>query len=111
MRTDIFVARANIDHYLGLLHADELASDRRPMVIRLLISEEDKLGHDLEQLQFAESRVAKGRRRLSHLRQALDEAGPDGRALAESVIATVEVTQLLLENYCQRLRARANARL
>src|SRR5262249_39399423 len=65
---DGFIARANIDHFLDLLKDGDLAPERRATIVRLLIEEEDKLGHDLEQLDFAESRAENGRRRLQQLR-------------------------------------------
>jgi hypothetical protein len=69
---DRFIARANIDHYLGLLSDGDCAREKRAMVTKLLIQEEDKLGHDLEQVEFAEKKVADGRDRLNHLRSRLD---------------------------------------
>jgi hypothetical protein len=44
---DRFIARANIDHSLGLLSDGGCAREKRAMVTKLLIQEEDKLGHDL----------------------------------------------------------------
>ncbi len=48
---DRFIARANIDHYFGLLNGTGLVADKRAAVTKMLI-EEDKLSHDLEQLEF-----------------------------------------------------------
>ena len=42
-----YVARANIDHFLGFLNDADLAPERRAVIVKLLIEEEDKLGHDL----------------------------------------------------------------
>ena len=47
---DSFVARANIDHYIGLLNDPGLAPENRATVTVLLIQEVDKLRGDLEQL-------------------------------------------------------------
>jgi hypothetical protein len=66
--TTRYVARANIDHYLGILNNNDISSETKAMVTKLLITEEDKLGHDLEQLEFAENRAAKGRDRVNRLR-------------------------------------------
>lgn len=42
-----FIAHANIDRFLGLLDDHDLASDKRGVITKLLIEEEDKLAHDL----------------------------------------------------------------
>jgi len=80
------------------------------MVTKLLIEEEDKLGHDLEQLEFAEKRMADGRDRLNHLRSRLDLAPARLRPEAERVVANVEEIQHLLERLCHQLRDRINNR-
>ena len=45
---DSFVARANIDHYIGLLNDPGLAPENRATVTVLLIQEVDKLRGDLD---------------------------------------------------------------
>ena len=107
---DRFVARANIDHYLGLLNDDGIAAEKRAMVTKLLIEELGKLGHDLEQLGFAEQRAASGRDRLNHLRSRLDLVPEQQRAEAERLVANFENTQHLLEQFCHQLRNRVNNR-
>jgi hypothetical protein len=58
---DQYVARANINHYLSLLNSGaELSHQNSGTITKLLLAEEDKLGHDLEQLEFAETRAAAG---------------------------------------------------
>ena len=52
-----YIARANIDHYLSVLSSSDLTPQNRDTVTKLLIGEEDRLGHDLEHLQFAEDRA------------------------------------------------------
>ncbi len=56
-----YIDHANIDHCLGLLNDHDLASDKRGVITKLLIEEEDKLAHDVEQLQFAEDKAAQCR--------------------------------------------------
>jgi hypothetical protein len=63
-----YIPQANVDHFLHLLEDAALAPDRRAIVTKLLIEEEDKFGRDLEQLEFAERRAANGRDRVKHLR-------------------------------------------
>jgi hypothetical protein len=73
------------------------------------MAEEDKLSHDLEQLEFAETSAAKGRERLKQVRHLRDNAEPAIRDLAEQLVANVEVTQQLLEDFCRRLRAKVRS--
>ena len=80
------------------------------MVTKLLVQEEDKLGHDLEQLEFAEKRVADGRDRLNHLRSRLDLVPKQQRADAERLVANFEDIQHLLESFCHQMRDRINNR-
>ena len=107
---DRFVARANIDHYLGLLDDSGLALEKRATVTKLLIQEEDSLAHDIEQLEFAETRAASGRGRLNDMRCKLDLSEPEHRAQAERLVAIFEATQNLLDGFCHRLRNKANNR-
>jgi hypothetical protein len=107
---DRFIARANIDHYLDLLSDGACAREKRAMVTRLLVEEEDKLGHDLEQLEFAERRVADGRDRLNHLRSRLDLVPEQQRAEAERLVAIFEDVQHLLEGFCHQMRDKINHR-
>jgi hypothetical protein len=108
---DRFIARANIDHYLDLLSNGSLAPDKRATVIRLLIAEADKLSHDLEHLEFAETRAANGRDRLNDVRCLRDAAHPANRAQAERLVANFEAIQQLLDEFCHRLRTRVNSPL
>jgi hypothetical protein len=108
---DNFIARANIDHYLDLLHHGDLPPEKHTTIVKLLIAEEDKMSHDLEHLQFAEQRAARGRDLLSQLRYVRDGEDLVDRASAERLITTFETTQSLMDNYCQRLRTRVNSQL
>ena len=107
-----FVAKANIDHYLGLLEDKNLAPHTRSIVTKLLIFEEDKLSYDLEQLEFAESRAACGRERVSHVRQMRDSfsVGTAERSQADALLVNFENRQTLLEDLCHRLRNSAKQR-
>jgi hypothetical protein len=89
-----FVARENINHYIGILNSDILvAPEKRETIIKLLVAELDNLNHYAEQLEFAESRAAKGRDRLDRVRALSDAAEPKDRANAKLLAANVkEVT-------------------
>jgi Spy/CpxP family protein refolding chaperone len=108
---DRYVARANIDHYLSLLNGSDLAPHNRSTITKLLIAEEDKLGRDLEHLEFAEARAAKSRDRLNYfrkLREAFAEGSPD-RARADSLLKNMEAIHKLWEQFCQEMRERLNS--
>ena len=101
---DKFIARVNIDHYIGLLNDPGLAPKVRATVTTLLRQEMDKLRGDLEQHNFAERRAADGRDQLKHLRSRLDLTPERHRAEAERVVANVEAVQHVLEDFCHQLR-------
>ena len=107
---DTFIACANVDHYLSVLNSTDLSPKNRAMVIKLLVAEEDKLSHDLEQLQFAESRLVRSRERVNHLTKLRDgfADGSKDRANAEKVLATFEVTHQLTVQFYQRMRQKAD---
>jgi hypothetical protein len=107
--TDRFAARANIDHCLGLLYDARLTPGKRATITKLLIQDEDNLAHDLEQLEFAEKRAADGRNRLNHLRSRLILTPERLRAQAEQLVANFESTQILLDDFCHRLRNKVNS--
>ena len=105
-----FIARANIDSYVSLLNADVILSpDKRSTIVKLLIAEIDRLSSDLEHLEFAETRAANGRERLKQVKHFRDNADQEIRDNAEQLVANVEATQQLLEDFCHRLRAMARS--
>ena len=105
-----YVARANVDHYLGLLHGSELTPHNRATVTKLLVAEEDKLAHDLEHLEFVERHTANGRERVNHLRKLRDAFafGTADRERADGVLVNAENLLTLLEACCHRLREKVN---
>jgi hypothetical protein len=107
---DGFIARANIDHYLALLNG-HMASENRAMTVKLLIAEEDRMGHGWEQLEFAETRAARARNLLNELRSMLNNDQSSNRPLLEKVVANAEAIQNLLDGFCRHLRERANSGL
>lgn len=107
-----YIARANVDHYIALLSSADLMPDRRSAITRMLISEVEGLGHDLEQLEFFENRAAAGRKRVedvAHLRDSLAFSTPE-RQRSEELLVNVENLQTLLEDTCHRLRRKINSR-
>lgn len=107
-----YIVRANIDHYIALLNDTDLVPDRRSAITKLLIAEEDGLGHDLEQLEFFEHRAAAGRKRVEHVATLRNDFafGTPERRRAEELLLNIENLQTLLEDTCHRLRRRVNSR-
>lgn len=102
------VARANIDHFIGLLNGRDMTADYRRVVTQLLLAELDKLAHDLEHLEFAERKAAEDRGRVNDIR-ALRDGYPFGtteRKQTERLLISCENLQTVLEDFCHRLRAR-----
>jgi hypothetical protein len=105
-----FIARENIDHYLGILNSDvSLAPEKRVVIIKLLTAELDKLSRDPEQLEFAETRAASCRERLKHVGARPADTEAD-RANAARLVADLKVTQDLLKDFCHRLRTEVSCR-
>lgn len=107
-----YVARTNIDHYIGLLSGRDLASQNRSTITKLLIAEEDKLSHDLEHLEFAESRAARARDQVNHQKTLRDsfQIGTAERELADRLLVNLENLQTMLEDFCHFLRQKVNSR-
>lgn len=109
---DRFIARANIDHYASLLNSSDLAHPNRAVITKMLVAEEDKLAHDFEQLDFAESRTAQSWDRVNHARKLRDgfADGSADRARADRVLKNFETIHRLFETFCHHLRERVNSR-
>ncbi|WFU41610.1 hypothetical protein QA640_03540 [Bradyrhizobium sp. CB82] len=84
----------------------------RESVTKLLIAEEDKLSHDLEHLEFAQRRAARGRECVNRVRSLRDSCsfGTAEREQADRLLVNYENLQTLLEDLCHRLRDKINAR-
>jgi hypothetical protein len=106
-----FIARTNVDHYVSLLNGSDPAHPNRAVITRMLIAEEDKLAHSLEELDFAESRTAQSWDRVNHARKLRDgyAEGSAERASADKRLDSFEAIHRLFEGFCQQLRAAVNA--
>jgi hypothetical protein len=108
---DSYVGHANIDHYFDLLTSEGLTQPNRDTTIKLMVAEMDKLGRDLEHLQFAEDRAARSRDRLNSLR-TLRNAFADGsteQLQADKLLANFEAIHQLMEQFCRRMRKKVNS--
>lgn len=101
-----FIARANVDHFIGLLNGSGLPTDKRTDITKLLIAELDTLAHDLEHLEFVEKKAAQGRDRVNHVRDIRNghPFGTTEREQAERLLVSYENLQTVLEDFCHRLR-------
>lgn len=108
---DNFVTRANIDHYLDLLNSSDVPSHNRSTIIQLLIAEVNKLGHDREQLEFAESKSVACRVRADRQRRLLDSFDPSSAdwVQAETLLVNFESLAQFVEGFCQKMRMQVNA--
>ncbi|QOZ54658.1 hypothetical protein [Bradyrhizobium sp. CCBAU 53338] len=106
-----FIARANVDHFIGLLNGNDLTTDKRTGVTGLLIAELDKLAHELENLEFVERKATEGRDRVNLVRNARNghPFGTTEREHAERLLIGCENLQTVLEDSCRRLRAKINS--
>jgi hypothetical protein len=107
-----YVTHANIDHYSSILTTQCLTARNRDTITKLMIIEEDKLGRDLEHLQFAEDRAARSRDRLNRFRK-LRDAFADGsseRVQADKTLANFEAIHRLMEQFCRQMREKVNSR-
>ena len=107
-----FVNRANVDHYLEVLHDPSLPSEKRATVVKLLIAEEDTLSRYHEQLEFAEIRLAKSRDRVNHIRNLRGRFadGSDERVIADRVLENMKTLHQLLDHFCHRMRSQVKSR-
>jgi hypothetical protein len=104
------VARANVDHYLGLLTGGDLAPDKKSVVVELLTADVEKLRRDPEAVEFVESRVASGRERVSRAMEMLESfpMGTPERGRAKRSLVALEDAQALLEDLCLSPRGMTN---
>ena len=107
-----YISRANVDHFITVLNGSDLTAQHRSTTMSLLIFELDKLGADVEHLEFAENKVADGRAEVQRMRRLRDSfpAQTSEREQAERQLVHAENLHTLLEDFCHRLRARTGAR-
>lgn len=107
-----YVARANVDHYLGILKDATLTMQQRSTTTSLLIAELDKLGDDAEHLEFVESKVAVSRQHVTQAASIRDSlaTGTSQRQDAERHLIHLENVHTLLDDFCHRLRNKVGPR-
>ena len=108
---DNYIAHANIDHYLEILGQDDISPAKRAMVIKLLIEEVNKLSRDLEQLQFAETKLVASRNRveqLERLRAGFVEGSADRMKIDRMLLACQGILTEW-EGFCHKMRKQVEA--
>ncbi|MBW7973841.1 hypothetical protein [Bradyrhizobium sp. BR 10289] len=107
-----YVARANVDHYLGILKDATLTMQQRSTTTLLLVAELDKLSNDAEHLEFAESKVAVSRQQVAQAASVRDSlaAGTPQRQEADRHLIHLENVHTLLDDFCHRLRNQVGPR-
>ena len=105
-----YVARANVDHFLEMLKKDDLPAHNRSSIIKLMIDEETKLGHDREQLEFAEMRAAACRDHADRQRRLVNSLDPSTSdwAQAKRLLVNFESLAQIVEFFCKQMRSRVD---
>ena len=95
-----FVAKANVDHFIGLLSSSDLTPNKIRDITALL------------HLDFAEKKVAEGREKVSGVRNMRNSHrfGTTERQQAENLLLAGENLQTVLEDFCHRLRVKVVGR-
>jgi hypothetical protein len=101
---DSFITRQNLANFTDQLQA-EADPGRRAVLLRLLVDEEDKLGHGLEQLDIINERIAAGHSFIARQQVRVSELAHDGHAgkVARDVLGTFLQAQALLEHHRDKI--------
>ena len=102
------ITPTTVDESLESLKDNCLTAEKRVAAMKLLIAEEDRFSHDLEQLELAFNRTGRGQAQLRQIRRIRDRFAPnsEARRQAERLLATTEATQELLKTSFEKLRLR-----
>jgi hypothetical protein len=98
---DKFIARENIRHFRDRLETETNPSTRS-LLHRLLVQEEDKLGHNSEALREIENHVARAKEHVNRQQALVASIGRDGRDRTQAL--------MLLSAYSETLLAYENQR-
>jgi hypothetical protein len=98
---DKFVARENIRHFRDRLET-ETDPNTRTLLRRLLVQEEDKLGHNSEALREIEDHIARAKEHVNRQQTLVASIESDGHDAKHAL--------MLLNNYSEILLAYQNQR-
>ncbi|MGD9880980.1 MAG: hypothetical protein AB7I59_27200 [Geminicoccaceae bacterium] len=107
MSLDVFVTEGNVDIFLLKLHKT-LDPIERDKLLRLVATEEAKMGRSREHVENGQIRVTDGRERLERQRILVAGLSLEERSAhpAAFLLETLEKTQNLLQEHLRLLRER-----
>ncbi len=99
-----FVARENIRHFRDRLET-ETDPTTRSLLHRLLVQEEDKLGHDSEALREIENHIERAKGHVSRQQALVGSRERDGRDITQAVMLlnTFSETLLVIEVHREKI--------
>jgi hypothetical protein len=98
---DRFVARENMRHFHGRLET-EADSNARSLLHRLLVQEEDKLGHDREALREIENHLARTKEHVNRQQALVASIECDGHDSTHALVLLTAYSEILLAYENQR---------
>ncbi len=98
---DKFVARENIRHFCDRLEAETDAASRS-LLRRLLVQEEDKLGHNSEALGEIENHIARAKGHVNRQQALLASSQRDAHDTTEALVLLNAYSEILLAYENQR---------
>jgi hypothetical protein len=101
---DNFIARENIQHFHDRL-ATETDPTTRSLLQRLLVQEEDKLGHNFEALREIEKHIASAKGHVNRQQALLSSTGSDGHDRTHALVLLNAYSEALLafENHREKI--------
>lgn len=98
---DKFVARENIRHFRDRLEV-ETDPTSRLLLRKLLLQEEDKLGHDSEALREIENHIARVKEHVSRQQAAITSTERAGQDATHALVLLSNYSEVLLAYESQR---------
>jgi len=97
----------NVERFRAHLN-NETNPERRILLQRLLVEEEDKVGATFELLEGVQRAIANCKRQIAELSSLLKTIQTDGRGgtVAKAQLETLTDSQRLHEAYCRKLQSK-----
>ena len=102
-----FIAMQNVERFRAKLN-NETHPERRILLQRLLVEEEDKLGATFELLASVQRAIHDCRQQIAELRALLADNGghtPD-TTVAKARLETLMASRVLHDSYCRKLESK-----
>jgi hypothetical protein len=102
-----FVAMQNVERFRAHLN-NETNPERRILLQRLLVEEEDKVGATFELLQGVQRAITDCKLQIAELRFLVETIQTDGHdaTVAKAQLETLTDSQRLHEAYCRKLQSK-----